>query len=216
MFIYIVGGGPGEFLPSLQQFVTDGVQWVGVDRGVMTLLEAGIRPVKAFGDFDSISTEQLAYVRSVLNDLDIWPSEKDKTDMEIALDWAARQDKVTLIRIFGATGGRIDHLLGNIQLLVKYLDKPIEIIDKQNVITIHAPGEYTVSKDEHRYISFIPVSSEVKGINLKGFKYPLTNCHIRLGSTLCISNELIQSFGTFSFSEGILMMIRSNDSGGHL
>ncbi|AUZ38639.1 thiamine diphosphokinase, partial [Bacillus sp. MBGLi79] len=29
--------------------------------------------------------------------------------------------------------------------------------------------------------------------------------------TLCISNELIHSQGAFSFSEGILIMIRSTD-----
>jgi thiamine pyrophosphokinase len=215
VIIHIVGGGPREFLPSLERFATDEVQWIGVDRGVIALLEAGMRPVKAFGDFDSISAEQLARLRSMLPDLDIWPAEKDQTDMEIALDWAAQQEGVTLIRLFGATGGRIDHFLGNVQLLVKYIDRPIEIVDRQNIVTAHLPGAYTVPKDEHRYVSFVPISLEVKALTLQGFKYPLTNCHIQLGSTLCISNELIQSFGTFSFSEGILMMVRSKDIGGH-
>ena len=62
-----------------------------------------------------------------------------------------------------------------------------------------------------KYISFIPISTEVKGITLEGFKYPLTGCQIGLGSTRCISNELITDCGTFSFSEGILMIIRSTD-----
>ncbi|MBB3906210.1 thiamine diphosphokinase [Anoxybacteroides rupiense] len=210
MLIHIVGGGPKEFLPSFQPYKQQEIQWIGVDRGVLTLLQAGIRPTKAFGDFDSISKQELEYIQTMLKDLDIWPSEKDKTDMEIALDWVAEQ-QADRIRIFGATGGRIDHLLGNIQLLAKYIAQPIEIVDKQNVVTIHLPGTYSVEKDRHHYISFIPISYEVKGITLKGFKYPLENCHIQLGSTLCISNELIQSFGTFSFSEGILMMVRSKD-----
>jgi thiamine pyrophosphokinase len=32
--------------------------WVGVDKGTVTLLDAGIMPVEAFGDFDSITDEQ--------------------------------------------------------------------------------------------------------------------------------------------------------------
>jgi thiamine pyrophosphokinase len=39
----------------------------------------------------------------------------------------------------------------------------------------------------------------------------LKNRHISIGSTLCISNELISDYGTFSFSEGILIVIRSHD-----
>lgn len=212
MIIHIVGGGPSECMPSFQRYDGENVQWVGVDRGVWTLLNAGIRPVKAFGDFDSLDAEELRHVQTTL-ELDIWPAEKDKTDMEIALDWAVQRD-VELIRLFGATGGRLDHLFGNVQLLVKYINKRIEIIDNQNTITVHLPGTYTVFANEYRYVSFVPISLSVTGLTLEGFKYPLTNCHIPLGSTLCISNELIQSSGTFSFTEGILMMIRSKDLGG--
>jgi thiamine pyrophosphokinase len=46
---------------------------------------------------------------------------------------------------------------------------------------------------------------------LEGFKYPLKNRHIFFGSTLCISNELIYDFGTYSFTNGILLVIRSCD-----
>lgn len=213
MFIHIVGGGPNEHLPSLSSYDGEHVQWIGVDRGTKTLLEAGIQPIKAFGDFDSLTAEEIASLQKALDHLDIWPAEKDKTDMEIALDWAVRQ-KAEKIRIFGATGGRLDHLFGNVQLLIKYAEKPIEMIDKQNIVTIHLPGTHTVSYDKrYRYVSYIPISDDIKGMTLEGFKYPLTNCHIFRGSTLCISNELIQASGTFSFSEGILMMIRSSDAG---
>ena len=44
--------------------------------------------------------------------------EKNETDMELALNWAVEQ-KPDLIRIFGATGGRLDHLFANVQLLVQ-------------------------------------------------------------------------------------------------
>jgi thiamine pyrophosphokinase len=214
LLIHILAGGPDEFVPDLHIYGEKEVNWVGVDRGVITLLKAGITPIKAFGDFDSITQKDLEWAQKRLDGIEIWPSEKDQTDMEIALDWALTQ-KPKKIRIFGATGGRLDHLFGNVQLLIKNVKIDIEMIDKQNIITAHEPGEYTVFNiPQYRYVSFIPITLDVKGITLKGFKYPLTNCHIQLGSTLCISNELIQSHGTFSFSEGILIMIRSKDLGG--
>ncbi|WP_337444049.1 hypothetical protein [Bacillus coahuilensis] len=55
------------------------------------------------------------------------------------------------------------------------------------------------------------MTESVKDLTLQGFKYPLENHFLRLGSSLCISNELIESHGSFSFTEGILMMIRSAD-----
>ncbi len=62
--------------------------------------------------------------------IDIWPAEKDQTDTDIALEWALEQ-QATKIRLFGATGGRLDHLFGNVQLLFKGKDGQIELIDRQ-------------------------------------------------------------------------------------
>ena len=91
-------------------------------------------------------------------------------------------------------------------------DIQIEMIDHQNIIQIKAPGTYQVQKIVNKkYISFVSISAMVKGITLNGFKYPLTDFQMDLGSTRCISNELINDCGTFSFSKGILMIIRSTD-----
>ncbi|MEH7308113.1 thiamine diphosphokinase, partial [Neobacillus drentensis] len=71
---------------------------------------------------------------------------------------------------------------------------------------------YTIEKlDTKKYISFVPLTLNIRNLTLEGFKFPLYNRHISIGSTLCISNELISDYGTFSFSEGILIVIRSHD-----
>ncbi|MGG6432101.1 thiamine diphosphokinase [Anoxybacillus sp. D401a] len=210
MIIHIVAGGPTSFLPHLQAYDREDVYWVGVDRGVLTLLHAGIMPKRAFGDFDSIDEQELQQLQTQLPHIDIWPAEKDQTDTDIALEWALEQ-QAAKIRLFGATGGRLDHLFGNVQLLFKGKDGQIELIDRQNVVTLHRSGEHIVEKrDEYTYISFIPLTP-IRALTLRGFKYPLDAYDVPLGSTLCVSNELIHYFGTFSFTEGILMMIRSKD-----
>ncbi|MCX8001667.1 MAG: thiamine diphosphokinase [Anoxybacillus mongoliensis] len=210
MIIHLVAGGPTSFLPHLQAYDGEDVCWIGVDRGVLALLDAGIMPKRAFGDFDSIDERELQQLKNRLPHIDIWPSEKDQTDTDIALDWALAQ-QATKIRVFGGTGGRLDHLFGNVQLLFKGKDGQIELIDRQNVVTLYRSGKHVVEKkDEYRYISFIPMTP-IRALTLRGFKYPLDAQDIPLGSTLCVSNELIHHFGTFSFTEGILMMIRSKD-----
>lgn len=215
MIIHIVSGGPKELLPDLTAYFGENCIWVGVDKGVHTLLSHGINPELAFGDFDSVSNEQFLLIKEKVKHIYTFPKEKDETDTEYALSWAVKQ-KPEKIRIFGATGGRLDHFLANTHLLFRFVQKeescPIEIIDQKNFLFIARPGTHHLERlKDKKYISFLPISNEVKGLTLRGFKYPLTNKNIPLGSTLCISNELIHNCGTFSFSDGILMVIRSSD-----
>lgn len=213
MIYNILAGGPIENLPDLHNYDGDHVCWIGVDRGVFHLLNEGITPTHIFGDFDSVSFHELEIIKENISNFDIYPSEKDETDLELALNWVILQNPSS-IRMFGSTGGRLDHMLANIQLLIKPLNEGIGvvIIDHQNELTVKLPGEFTVMRDaSFPYISFIPFSNHVDGLTLTGFKYPLKNCHISWGSTLCISNELISNIGTFSFLTGILIMIRSRD-----
>ncbi|NEY82398.1 thiamine diphosphokinase [Bacillus sp. 3H-10] len=214
MIVNILAGGPSEFLPDLFTYDDSSVTWVGVDRGVITLLSKGINPQYAFGDFDSVTSEEMISIKEKVSEIQKFKPEKDQTDLELALNWALFTN-ARKIRIFGATGGRLDHLFANIQLLIKGIQHSridIEVIDNKNIVSMKQPGTYSITKmKDKQYVSFIPITPTVSGITLRGFKYPLKDCHIPIGSTLCISNELINEHGTFSFSKGILLIIRSSD-----
>ncbi|MBO0959156.1 thiamine diphosphokinase [Neobacillus sp. MM2021_6] len=215
MIINILAGGPEELLPDLTDYMEDNAIWVGVDRGVFHLLKRSIKPEIAFGDFDSVSKDELRFIEEQVAEMKRYNPEKNETDMELALNWALEQ-KPSIIRLFGATGGRLDHLLANVHLLLVPLKGKhptnVYLIDRNNVVFLKEPGSYSIEKiKSKKYISFVPLTLDVSGITLMGFKFPLKNQHISLGSTLCISNELISEYGTFSFSEGILIVIRSHD-----
>ncbi|KLV28256.1 thiamine diphosphokinase [Niallia circulans] len=214
MIVHIMAGGPKQYIPQLDNYPKD-ICWIGVDRGVMYLIERSLPIYAAFGDFDSISETELQAMEEKTGIIKRFKPEKDETDMELALLWAIKEGATT-IRLFGATGGRLDHTIANLHLLLREaLDNKkiqLEIIDKQNSVSVVQAGSYTVKKlEEYKYISFFPYSTKIVGLSLEGFKYPLVRRNLPASSTLCISNELIRETGTFSFDEGILMVIRSCD-----
>ncbi|WP_408010943.1 thiamine diphosphokinase [Pseudalkalibacillus sp. A8] len=214
--ICLVSGGPEYLLPDRLQL--DDALFIGVDEGVLYLQKRDIKPIAAFGDFDSISGEEFTRLQEKQMELYTFECEKDMTDLELALRWTIEQRPEKII-LYGATGGRLDHELINIQLLKVGLEHKIEveIVDRDNIIVMRSPGSYTIeASHEFPYVSFLPFSPLVTGMTLVGFRYPLEEAKIEWGSTLCISNELVTKKGTYSFDDGIIMMIRSKDRDGKL
>lgn len=215
--IGIVGGGPDHLIPDLSIYKDKIDVWIGADRGAWTLTKFALHVHYAVGDFDSTKEKELEAIQNNAAHFEQYPAEKDKTDIEIAILKAIELQAET-IYLFGVTGGRLDHELINIQLLHSIADKNIRgiLVDKNNKLELTTAREHIVKHDEdYPYISFIPFTQEVKGLSLTGFYYPLENETITWGSTLCISNKLLSISGTFSYSEGILLLIKSRDASVH-
>ncbi|EGH2217864.1 thiamine diphosphokinase [Listeria monocytogenes] len=211
--INIMVGGPASEIPDLAQYTSAEISWVGVDRGAKRLLDYGIVPTVAMGDFDSLSKEELAHLKTKVADVREFPAEKDETDTEIGLSWAMEQNP-DKIRIFGATGGRLDHLLANLMMLTKprFLNAVpvVEMIDRYNYIKMYTPGSYTIEKlPDKKYVAFTTMK-DVTGLTLKGFAYPLENATYPVGSALS-SNEFVEKKGEFSFKSGMVLLTQSND-----
>ena len=62
-------------------------------------------------------------------------------------------------------------------------------------------------------ICLFPASSliRLKAITLKGFRYPLKQKDIEIGTSLCISNELTEEEGRIEFEDGVLICVESHD-----
>ena len=187
---------------------------IAVDGGLKVTKVLGLVPDVNVGDFDSADPSVLAFYRKMEHIVwEVHQPEKDDTDTELALKRAMAMGAEEIV-ILGATGGRLDHMIGNIQLLYPCLQKGIRacIVDSQNRLYL-IDGETVFKKDSvwGKYISFLPFTQEVTGITLKGFKYPLENKDICTGTSLCISNELTEEEGVITFSDGVLMAVESHD-----
>ena len=187
---------------------------IAVDAGLEAVKALGLEPDMVVGDFDTVKPGILQYYRQ--KEHIIWDThqpEKDETDTELAL-LKAQAMGCTHIVILGATGGRMDHMLGNIHLLCPCLQKGIEacILDCQNRIYL-IDGERTFRSSGlwGRYISFLPLTEHVDGITLTGFKYPLDHVTVPAGNTRCISNELLEDRAVMCLEKGIMICIESRD-----
>ena len=189
-------------------------QVIAVDAGLKGALDLGLRVDAAVGDFDSADPGTLAAghrQRGIT--WEVHRPEKDETDTELAVTTAVRCGCGELV-ILGALGGRMDHALGNIHLLyyVKKLGANAALVDRQNRITVLTEGRsFREGEIWGKYISFLPLTMEVKGITLTGFRYPLENRDISIGPCLCISNELAAPEAEISFREGVLICVESRD-----
>lgn len=187
---------------------------IAVDNGLKILDEAKIMPNHIVGDFDTVDNKILEIYEKDKNiEIHKFNPIKDNTDTDIAIRLAVELKSEEIV-ILGAIGTRIDHVLGNINVLKYAMDKGIacKIIDENNEIQLI--NKTTILKKEDmtkKYISLIPLTEKVNNLTLKGFKYNLENGELNIGLSLGISNEIIDNQAKIEFENGILIMIFSKD-----
>ena len=184
------------------------------DRGLEALYKLKIIPNHVVGDFDSVSPEILEFYKKQPQIIfHTYNAEKDNTDTDIALQLAIGL-KSSRITIMGALGKRMDHALANIHILKDALEAniPCQILDEYNRIYL-INKETTLEKEKvyGKYVSLIPLTSTVEGLTLTGFKYPLNHYTLPIGTSLGISNEMIEDIAHIEMKKGILIVIESRD-----
>lgn len=192
-----------------------GAVLIAADAGMEFFYRKGIKPDIIVGDFDSAGSETLSYFRSQPNiRIQELNPVKDDTDTESAIRLAISMgaEQITLL---GATGSRLDHVLGNIELLGIGLgaDIPIVLLDSHNRICMIDSG-ITLRKKEQfgTYVSLLPYTSEVKHLTLRGFKYPLFDYCLKGFCSLGVSNEIAEEEAVIEFDGGILLVVESKDT----
>lgn len=214
--IIICAGGPVEELSDLAAYESDESVFIGVDRGAIHLLEKGIVPAEAVGDFDSVSETEFRRIKESVERVDSFQSEKDETDTELAIARAIAYHPKEVI-LTGVTGGRLDHFESALHLLYRMQSehKGISFLIRNatNELSLFYPGVHRVKRNAQLpYVSFFPFGSTVEGLTLTGFKYETVNAMMSIGMTKFTSNEPISEVCTISFRQGICLMVRSSDS----
>ncbi|OBZ18173.1 thiamine pyrophosphokinase [Bacillus sp. FJAT-27264] len=202
----------GELSPEHLNVLDEEDFIIGADRGALFLINHGITPDLAVGDFDSVSPEALQEIRNRSREIITCDAiDKDLTDSELALDLALNRSPSSILML-GVTGSRVDHMLASIQMMTLAIQRQVScsIMDKHNYITLTG-SHVQVEERGYTYVSLLPLTPEVTGITLEGFQYPLSNATFKLGQTLGVSNKLLAASGTVTIESGLLLIIQSKD-----
>ncbi len=119
-----------------------------------------------------------------------------------------------VIHLLGATGSRVDHMIGNIHLLGAAMKQGVEcfMVDKHNRMRMIESGIVLKQQEQYgNYVSLFPFTPQVRGLTLTGFKYPLDHYPLECYHSLGVSNEIVEEKAVISFETGVLLVIESRD-----
>ena len=198
---------------TIDSFQMDFDLFIGVDRGSLLLIEQGIRPDLAVGDFDSVSEEELALICSQSKEVLQAQPEKNDTDLELAVKTAFVRYPQAQVTIFGAFGGRLDHTLANIFLpsnpeITPYMQQ-IRLCNAQNQLCYCPQGRHEVKPVAGmNYLAFMPADNS--RLSIEGAKYPLNESNYFFKKVYA-SNEFIDEPVFLECQSGYVIVIYSKD-----
>ena len=187
---------------------------VCADRGYRHALSLGLTPNVLVGDFDSLGADELDDARSRGVRVELHPTDKDATDLELALDLAvdgaAFGTRLTVIATPDLTE-RIDHLLSQLGLLAspKYAHVAITAWFGEALVGIvHPESPVVVEGEKHELVTIIAVGGEIRGVTTRGLRYPLLNESLSPFATRGVSNTLASLPASVSITGGVGAVIR--------
>ena len=177
---------------------------VAADSGFDVALHLGFRVNVLVGDMDSIS--QVVIPGDVR--VERHPTDKDQTDLDLALELAVGERPSRVIVIAG-TGGRFDHELSTSGLLCSDRWAVIDEID-----WLSSRGWAHVVRDRRivhgdvgATISLIPIGGSATGVTTVGLKWELTDAMLEPGSTWGVSNLMRAPVADIAVDSGCLLVV---------
>lgn len=208
--------GTERVIPQMRRTdcAEDGSYIIAADKGLLFLRDHHILPTHIVGDFDS---SDVSFLEPYRNRPEVtireFKPEKDWTDTEIAVGQALELG-CEEICILGATGSRIDHVIGNIQVLALAREHGADcfLLDPCNRIYLVDHG-FSIRKTKQwgQYVSLFAYGGDVKGLTLTGFKYGLKDFTLGTVGTRGVSNEIEQESASVEFAAGKLLVVESRD-----
>ena len=169
----LIGGGQVDLAFAKEYIRKQGFDTVVcADSGLDAADRLALDVDYVMGDFDSVSTKIYQKYHQMQTAFVSYPPEKDATDMQIVLEWAVEQGAEE-IHILGATGKRLDHFLGNVNILMIPLQKGIRtyIVDPYN--RLYLVKKKASFEQDHVFGKYIPLrllTEKVANVYIRGLK----------------------------------------------
>ena len=188
--LVVAGGDPPP--PDVLSTLPPPVITIAADSGIhhARALDVGVDIL--VGDLDSADEESQQWAVAQGATVEVYPADKDQTDLELALDRAAEiaaEMAVDELIVLGLGGGRLDHWLANLLTLAGPRTASVAVtayVGPSRISVIRDTRELTGRPGE--LVSLVPVGGAVHGITTAGLEYPLRSESLHAGSSRGISN----------------------------
>ncbi|KQI71280.1 thiamine pyrophosphokinase [Loktanella sp. 5RATIMAR09] len=178
--ICLVGGAPiaEDTIAAVFTFVNS---YVGVDGGADHLLAADVTPAAVIGDLDSLSDKARATFARQLNHI----AEQSTTDFEKAL---SRVSAPVVLGV-GFTGGRLDHALSVLNVLARYVEQAVLLVDAHEVSFVAPVGRVAFTLTRGTRISLMPLGHAT--VTFSGVRWPFSQTRMTPDGFTSPSNEAL-------------------------
>ena len=200
----IVLGGERPGAALLARCAAENDLVIAADSGLEAFAPAGVTPDLLVGDMDSVTPEVLARYEGRVPQHRL-SCIKDDTDGVDAIDLALARgaQEITLL---GALGGRLDHALANVMLLVRAHRRGARArILAEDVKIVRVDGEMTLRGAQGDTVSLLPLG-QAQGVTLEGFFYPLEGSTLTSDYPLGVSNVVTEERALVRVREGDLLL----------
>ena len=198
----VICNGPMADPKGLCRYISESDFVIAADGGARHLHAINVVPDVIIGDMDSIPPnlwKGAAGIEWIHADRD-----KDLTDAELAVDLAFDRG-CRQVNLLAATGGRLDHTLGNISIVARHTGR-VTIVDGDSTLAAISPetrGHVTGAVGS--LISLLPYGAANITITTQGLKYALRGqslCHATHG----LSNQVVESPAYVHVSGGVVLL----------
>lgn len=183
----ILLGGAVTRTPELDAEIA-GARVIAADSGIRHAETLGLTPELWLGDFDSVPDK----LRDAFPEIprEVFPSEKDKTDGELAVETALARGATSLVLVGAFGGPRQDHILLHLTQSIQLSEAGIPtVLTSGNQVgrPITCGILHNYSYPTGTLFSILPFTA-LSGLTVEGAKWPLDAVEVPFGSSLTVSN----------------------------
>ena len=199
----IIANGKVFDYEKIKKYIKKGDYIICADGGYDHAIKLGVTPDVLIGDMDSVKSKDLQVEKIV------YPKRKDWTDSEIVIDYARGKGFDELV-LLGFTGGRADHMLTNIFMLVCNADIDMLIADENSEIKL-AKKDNIVFGKKGDIVSIIPINGNLENVSTENLEYPLNTETLYFGEGRGVSNVMTSDKCRITIGAGQGLIIKSVD-----
>ncbi len=185
---------------------------IAADGGARHLLGMGLLPALLVGDLDSLDAASLTQLEAAGVEIRRYPTDKDETDLELALRCALEGQPESIL-IVGALGGRLDQTLANLSLLTNPAFEGLDLrLEDGAEEAFFCRKQAEVQGRSGEVVSLIPWGGPAEGVVTQGLRWKLSGETLYPHQSRGVSNRMLGEAASVSIQSGLLLVVHRREA----